>query len=120
MMELVRVLCSRKDKLNIWIVFFDEEAQGQWTDKNSIQWTATNNTFGSREMPASMALSGELKQVKAVILADMIGPSNLRIKRDTDSNPRIKRDMGSTPWLVDLIWETAGRAMPMCLSMKII
>lgn len=100
MLELARVLCSRTSKLNTWIVFFDgEEAQGQWADKNSIQWTKTNNTFGSREMAASMALSGELKKVKAMILADMIGPSNLRIKRDT----------GSTPWLVDLIWATAAR-----------
>jgi len=106
MMELARVLCSRKGKLNIWIVFFDgEEAQGQWADKNSIQWTATNNTFGSREMAAGMALSGGLKHVKAMVLADMIGPSNLRIKRDTD----IKRETGSTPWLVDLIWATAAR-----------
>jgi glutaminyl-peptide cyclotransferase len=100
MLELARVLCFRRVKLNTWIVFFDgEEAQGQWADKNSIQWTNTNNTFGSREMAASMALSGELKNVKAMILADMIGPSNLRIKRDT----------GSTPWLVDLIWATAAR-----------
>jgi len=100
MLELARVLCSQRGKLNTWIVFFDgEEAQGHWTDKNSIQWTNTNNTFGSREMAASMALSGELENVKAMILADMIGPSNLRIKRDT----------GSTPWLVDLIWATAAR-----------
>ena len=100
MLELARVLCSRKGKLNAWVVFFDgEEAQGQWTDKNSIQWTKTNNTFGSREMAASMALSGKLKNVKAMVLADMIGPPNLRIKRDT----------GSTPSLVDLIWATAAR-----------
>jgi glutaminyl-peptide cyclotransferase len=64
-----------------------------------MQWTKTNNTLGSREMAASMALSGELKEVKAMILADMIGPSNLRIKRDT----------GSTAWLVDLIWATGAR-----------
>ena len=100
MLELARVLCTGKSKLNTWIVFFDgEEAQGHWTDKSSIQWTKTNNTFGSREMAASMALSGELKKVKAMILADMIGPSHLKIKRDT----------GSTPWLVDLIWATASR-----------
>lgn len=106
MMELARVLCSRKGRLNIWIVFFDgEEAQGQWTDRNSIQWTDTNNTYGSREMAASMALSGELKHVKAMVLADMIGSSNLKIKRDMD----IKRENGSTPWLVDLIWATAAR-----------
>ena len=100
MLELARVLCSRKGKLNTWIVFFDgEEALGQWTDVNSIQWTKTNNTFGSPEMAASMAPSGELKKVKAMILADMIGPSNLRIKRDA----------GSRSWLVDLIWATAAR-----------
>jgi glutaminyl-peptide cyclotransferase len=100
MLELARLLCARKNSLNVWIVFFDgEEAQGNWTDKNSVEWTATNSTYGSREMAASMALSGDLKRVKAMILADMIGPSDLKIKRDTNS----------TPWLVDLIWSIAVR-----------
>jgi glutaminyl-peptide cyclotransferase len=102
MLELARVLCARNEKraLSVWIVFFDgEEAQGEWADKDSVQWTNTNSTFGSREMAASMALSGDLKRVKAMILADMIGPSDLKIKRDT----------GSTPWLTDLIWSTAAR-----------
>jgi glutaminyl-peptide cyclotransferase len=102
MLELARIFCARKttSALNEWIVFFDgEEAQGEWTDKNSVQWTATNNTYGSREMAASMALSGGLKRLKAMILADMIGPSDLKIKRDT----------GSTRWLTDLIWATAAR-----------
>jgi glutaminyl-peptide cyclotransferase len=102
MLELARVLCSRQAKsaLNVWIVFFDgEEAQNNWTDKASVQWMDTNSTFGSREMAASMALAGDLERVKAMILADMIGSSDLRIKRDT----------GSTPWLVDLIWATAAR-----------
>jgi peptidase M28-like protein len=99
MLELARILCTRKNALNVWIVFFDgEEAQGNWTDKNSLQWDANNSTYGSREMAASMALSGDLKRVKAMILADMIGPSNLKIKRDTNS----------TLWLVDLIWNTAA------------
>jgi glutaminyl-peptide cyclotransferase len=102
MLELARIFCARKTRstLNTWIVFFDgEEAQNEWTDKNSVQWTNTNSTFGSREMAASMALSGDLKHVKAMILADMIGPSDLKIKRDT----------GSTPWLTALIWTTAAR-----------
>jgi glutaminyl-peptide cyclotransferase len=108
MLELARILCSRKSqsKLNIWMVFFDgEEAQENWPDKASIQWTNTNSTFGSREMAASMALSGELQNVNAMILTDMIGPSNLKIKRDTNA----QRTKGSTPWLVDLIWATAAR-----------
>jgi len=100
MLELARLFCARKNSLNVWIVFFDgEEAQGRWTDSASVNWTDTNSTFGSREMAASMALSGDLKRVKAMILADMIGPANLKIKRDTNS----------TPWLTDLIWATAAQ-----------
>ena len=71
----------------------------RWTDRDSVQWTETNSTYGSREMAASMALSGDLKRLKAMILADMIGSSDLKIKRDTNS----------THWLTDLIWETAAR-----------
>jgi glutaminyl-peptide cyclotransferase len=102
MLELARVICARKTSgpLSAWIVFFDgEETQQQWTDKASVVWSDANATYGSREMAASMALSGDLKHVKAMILADMIGPSDLRIKRDT----------GSTPWLMDVIWATASR-----------
>ena len=101
-LELARLFCARKNSLNVWIVFFDgEEAQGNWTDGASIQWKndSSNNTFGSREMAAQMALSGELKRLKAMILADMIGPANVRITRDT----------GSTPWLTNFIWETAAQ-----------
>lgn len=102
MLELARFFCARKNSLSVWIVFFDgEEAQGNWTDKASIQWNTdnSNNTYGSRELAARMALSGELKRVKAMILADMIGPPNLRVTRDT----------GSTKWLTDFIWETAAQ-----------
>lgn len=102
MLELSRLFCARKNSLNVWIIFFDgEEAQGNWTDKASIQWNndGSNNTYGSREMAAQMALSGELKRVKAMILADMIGPANVKITRDT----------GSTRWLTDFIWDTAAQ-----------
>jgi len=100
MLELARLFCGRKCSLKVWVAFFDgEEAQGRWTDANSVNWTNTNSTFGSREMAASMALSGDLKRLKAMILADMIGPANLKIKRDTNS----------TAWLTDLIWTTAAQ-----------
>jgi Zn-dependent M28 family amino/carboxypeptidase len=102
MLELARLFCARKNSLNVWIVFFDgEEAQGNWTDAASVRWNndSSNNTFGSREMAAQMALCGELKRVKALILADMIGPPNVRITRDTRS----------TRWLTDFIWDTAAQ-----------
>src|SRR5437773_3940772 len=102
MLELARLFCPRKHSLNVWIVFFDcEEAHVNWADAASVRWNkdASNNTFGSREMAARMALSGELKRTKAMILADMIGPSNAKITRDT----------GSTRWLTDFIWNTAAQ-----------
>jgi glutaminyl-peptide cyclotransferase len=102
MLELARVFCGQNHSLNVWIVFFDgEEAQGNWTDAASVRWNgdSSNNTYGSREMAAQMSLSGELKRVKAMILADMIGPPNAKITRDTNS----------TPWLTDFIWATAAQ-----------
>ena len=102
MLELARLFCARRNALDVWIAFFDgEEAQGHWSDKASIQWNDdnSNNTYGSRELAARMNLSGELQRVKAMILADMIGPANVKITRDT----------GSTRWLTDFIWETAAQ-----------
>jgi hypothetical protein len=94
MLELARLLCARKKSLNVWIVFFDgEEAQGNWADAASVRWNndGSNNTFGSREMAAQMALSGELKRVKAM------------------PNAKITRDTNSTSWLTDFIWATAAQ-----------
>ena len=39
-------------------------------------WADPDNTYGSRELAASLALSGDLKRVKAMILVDMVGPTN--------------------------------------------
>jgi glutaminyl-peptide cyclotransferase len=102
MLELARVLCTRttKEPLGAWIAFFDgEETQNNFADKDAVQWDINNATYGSREMAASMAASGELKNVRAMILTDMIGPSDLKIKRDTTS----------TLWLQKAIWKTAAR-----------
>ena len=92
MLEMARLLCSRKDQpLGVWIAFLDgEEAFVEWNDDDSV--------YGSRELAARMALSGDLKRVKAVILADMVGPKDLKIRRDSDS----------TGWLTDLVWSKAA------------
>jgi glutaminyl-peptide cyclotransferase len=93
MLELARLLCPRKNALTVWIAFLDGEEAFNWT------WQNPDNTYGSRELAARMALSGDLARTKAVILADMIGSRDLRIKRDTSS----------TSWLTDLVWSTASR-----------
>jgi Zn-dependent M28 family amino/carboxypeptidase len=93
MLELARLFCGRKQDLSIWIAFFDgEEAVKNWHKDN-------DNTYGSREMAAKLAASGDLKRIKAMMLADIVGSKNLRIKRESNS----------TPWLTDLVWSTAAR-----------
>ncbi|MGH9701962.1 MAG: M28 family peptidase, partial [Candidatus Acidiferrales bacterium] len=92
MIEMARLLCPRKQRQAVWIAFLDgEEAFAQWTDTDSV--------YGSRELAAKLAVAGDLPKIRAVILADMVGPVNLKIQRDTNS----------TKWLTDLVWSTAAR-----------
>ncbi len=92
MLEMARLLCAQPRRLSVWIAFLDgEEAQ--------VEWTETDSLYGSRELAARLALRGELKRVKAVILADMVG----------DREIRFLRELNSTDWLVDLVWEVAAR-----------
>jgi glutaminyl-peptide cyclotransferase len=92
MLEMAGLLCRRKPQLSIWMAFLDgEEAMVDWNTNN-------DHTYGSRELVARLELSDDLKDVKAVILADMIGQKGLTMKKESSS----------TPWLVDLIWSTAA------------
>ena len=93
MLEMARLLCAKKGPNSVWFAFLDgEEAFVDWNKDN-------DHTYGSRELAARLAVSGDLKRVKAVILADMIGQYHLHIPRESDS----------TKWLVDLVWKTADR-----------
>ncbi len=95
MLEMARLLCARPPQPNsVWIAFLDgEETQA------TFQWSDSDSVYGSRELAARMAVSGDLKKIKAVILADMVGQKNLHILRDS-SSPK---------WLTDLIWRTAAQ-----------
>lgn len=92
LLELARLVCARKNAATIWLAFFDGE------EDINLNW-GDANTYGSREVAASLALSGDLKRVKAMILVDMVGPTN----------PVYKRETSSTPWLTDILWNTAAR-----------
>lgn len=93
MLEMARHICGRKQPLAIWVAFLDgEEAMVHWNQDN-------DHTYGSRELAANLELTGQLKNIKAVILADMIGQKGLRIPKDSYS----------TSWLTDLVWATAAK-----------
>ena len=89
LLEFARVLKDRPNPMTMEILFLDgEEAFGEWD---------TGNTWGSRHYVEQAEKSGDLKNVKALILVDMIGDKDLTIKRESQS----------TPWLTDAIWSAA-------------
>jgi Zn-dependent M28 family amino/carboxypeptidase len=91
LLELARSLKGRTNAVPIELLFLDgEEAVGEW---------ATGNTFGSRHYVDVAVKAGTVKQIKALVLVDMIGDRELVLKRESNS----------TPWLKDVIWSAAKR-----------
>jgi glutaminyl-peptide cyclotransferase len=94
MLEIARNLCrAPHEKYGVWIAFFDGE------EAVNVEWQDPDNTYGSREMAAKMAISGDLKNVHAFLLADLVGGKNSRFRKDDTS----------TPWLNDLVWGVAAK-----------
>jgi hypothetical protein len=92
MLELARLLCPQRGKYAVWIAFFDgEEAMQHWSD--------TDSRYGSRQMAAKLALSGDLRKVKAFLLADIVGGRKAQFLRETSS----------TPDLINVFWNTAHK-----------
>jgi glutaminyl-peptide cyclotransferase len=97
LLELARVLKARKNARTFELVFLDgEEAVCKGWDDCSRPG-APDNTYGSRHYVEVAKRDGALATIKANILVDMIADRNLRLKRESYS----------TPWLTDIIWNTA-------------
>jgi len=99
LIEIARSLASsgRKPRFTYWFVFFDGEEAFCRTWSECGTERAPDNTYGSRRYVEQLAARGETKRVRSMILLDMVGYTNLAIPRESLS----------TPWLVDIIWETA-------------
>jgi glutaminyl-peptide cyclotransferase len=92
MLELARLLCPQHGKYAVWIAFFDgEEAVKNWSD--------TDSRYGSRQMAARLSTSGDIKKIRAFLLADIVGGRTARFLCESSS----------TPALVDLIWNAAAK-----------
>ncbi len=93
MLEIARNLCAQHGRYQVWIAFFDgEEAVNR-------EWKDPDNRYGSRQMAAKLNMSGDLKNMRAFILADIVGSRELRLKRDSNSDKSLN----------DLVWATANR-----------
>jgi glutaminyl-peptide cyclotransferase len=82
---------GKRTGYSVWLVWLDgEEAFQHWTD--------TDSTYGSRHLADKWKQDGTAAKIKAFILADMIGDSDLNLERDNNS----------TPWLVDTVYQAAS------------
>src|ERR1700731_2040660 len=70
-LELARLLCPQEGKSAVWIAFFDgEEVMKHWSDGDS--------RYGSRLMAARFSAGGDIKKIKAFLLADIVGGRGAR------------------------------------------
>jgi len=95
LLEIARALKGRANPLPIELLFLDGEEAVNW------QWddASTDHTYGSRYYAEQLVKAGEVKDVRAFILVDMIAD------RDLD----IRREQYSTKWLTDAVWDAAKR-----------
>ncbi|HKS73714.1 MAG TPA: M28 family peptidase, partial [Terriglobales bacterium] len=91
LLELADQLHGKKlDGYSVWLLWTDGEEAVQ-------QWSGEDNTYGARHLAEKWEKDGTLKQIKAFLLADMIGDEDLNIERDSYS----------TPWLEDFVYKAA-------------
>jgi glutaminyl-peptide cyclotransferase len=91
-LELARVLVKRQNELTIELLFLDGE-------EAVVQWGGDDRVYGSRHYVQAARAAGTLSGLKTLILLDMIGDRDLRIRQDTNS----------TPWLNDVVWASAAK-----------
>jgi glutaminyl-peptide cyclotransferase len=93
LLELGRALKQRQNEYTIELLFLDGEEAVNW------DWKDPDNTYGSRYYVQAARQANQLAGIKALILLDMIGAKDLVVERDANS----------TPWLTDIVWETAAK-----------
>ena len=91
-LELARVSNGLELQHDLEFILFDGE-------EATVDWTATDSLYGSRYDVRRRFENGTLRDLKALILVDMVGDRDLTLLREG----------ASTPWLVDLVWSIAER-----------
>jgi glutaminyl-peptide cyclotransferase len=93
LLELGRVLKQRPNEYTIELLFLDGE------EARMPEWRGNDNTYGSRHYVQAAQKDKSIATLKALVLLDMIGDRDLRVRRDANS----------TPWLVDVVWAAAAK-----------
>lgn len=94
LLELANQLHGKKlNGYSVWLLWDDAE------ESLRLPWYDPEALYGVRHLADKWQQNGTLKNIKAFLLEDMIG--------DTDLN--IERDQNSTPWLEDVVYQAATR-----------
>jgi glutaminyl-peptide cyclotransferase len=97
LLELANHLRGKKrDGYSIWLVWDDAE---EGMKPESEVAFIDDSLYGIRHLVEKWQADGTLKNIKAFLLADMIGDADLNIDRD----------LNSTPWLEEVVYEAATR-----------
>jgi glutaminyl-peptide cyclotransferase len=100
LIELARVLKTRPREFTYEFVWFDGEEAVCFDWSECGRPGNPDNTYGSRYYVDAARKANALTSVKAMILLDMVGARDLKLRKDTGM---------STAWLIDLFWSTARK-----------
>ena len=90
LLEMARNVESLRLEHTLEIIFFDgEEAVIEWTDSDS--------RYGSRHDVDRRYHGGTLRQLRTLLLVDMVADKDLNVLQETSS----------TAWLKSIVWDTA-------------
>jgi hypothetical protein len=85
LLELARLLAKGGPRAVTYrFLFLDGEEALRW------EWAGEDNTYGSRQHAQALSKSGLARQVRALVLLDMVGDKELKILRDTNSDRRLQ------------------------------
>ncbi len=84
---------TKRDGYSVWLLWDDAE------ESMRLPWFDPESLYGVRHLVQKWQDDGTLKKIKAFLLEDMIGDADLNIEHEENS----------TPWLEDLIYQSATR-----------
>jgi len=84
---------TKRDGYSVWLLWDDAE------ESMRLPWFDPESLYGVRHLAQKWQDDGTLKKIKAFLLEDMIGDADLNIEHEENS----------TPWLEDLIYQSATR-----------
>ncbi len=103
LLELANQLRGKqREGYSIWLVWDDAEEAMKPDGSGGLPQEmpfADDSLYGITHLAEKWQADGTLKKIKAFLLADMIGDADLNVERDKNS----------TPWLEDVVYESATR-----------